>query len=81
MLSEATSEPEEYLKKIINQGLAEPGDDATSSSLQDSDIFSENPGSGIEALALHPPISDEDYMFHMTTEEGIDDLFLDQFIN
>lgn len=69
MLSEATSEPEEYLKKIINQGLTEPGDDATSSSLQDSDIFSENPGSGIEALALHPPISDEDYMFHMTTEE------------
>jgi hypothetical protein len=58
-----------------------------------SDIFSEAGGDGldglgegeasacIEGLVLDPPLSEEDYVFGMTNEEGLDDLFLDQLIS
>ncbi len=62
-----------------------------------SDIFSEAGGGGegggldgledaaasacIEGLVLDPPLSEEDYVFGMTNEEGLDDLFLDQLIS
>ena len=35
----------------------------------------------IEGLVLDPPLSEEDYVFGMTHEEGLDDLFLDQLIS
>ncbi len=35
----------------------------------------------IEGLVLDPPLSEEDYVFGMTNEEGLDDLFLDQLIS
>jgi hypothetical protein len=62
-----------------------------------SDLFSEAGGGGgegleglgeaaasascIEGLVLDPPLSEEDYVFGMTNEEGLDDLFLDQLIS
>ena len=83
MLSEATSEPEDDLTKIIVSSLSHALTDQndTASSLEHgSDIFSEAPGSSIEALALDPPLSEDDYVFHMADEEGLDDLFLDHLM-
>jgi hypothetical protein len=73
MLSEATSEPEpeDDLTKIIVSSLSHALTDQndTASSLEHgSDIFSEAPGSSIEALALDPPLSEDDYVFHMANE-------------
>ena len=79
MLSEASSEAEDDLKKIIESSLGTALADQTASSLN-SDLFSEAAGSGIEAMALDPPLSEDDYVFNMTNEEGIDDLFLDHLI-
>ena len=34
----------------------------------------------IEGLVLDPPLSEDDYVFGMTTEEGLNDLFLDHLM-
>jgi len=86
MLSEATSEAEDDLKKMIENSLSqalepEAGGSSNLDTQNPSDLFSEAGGSGLEALALDPPLSEEDYVFGMANEEGIDDLFLDHLIN
>ncbi|XP_023322104.1 transcription factor E2F3 isoform X3 [Eurytemora carolleeae] len=72
MLSEATSEPEDDLTKIIvsslSHALTDQNETASSLDQHGSDIFSEAPGSSIEALALDPPLSEDDYVFHMADE-------------
>jgi len=62
MLSEATSEAEDDLTKIIvsslSHALTDQNETASSLDQHGSDIFSEAPGSSIEALALDPPLSE-----------------------
>jgi len=79
MLSEATSEADDDIKKMIESSLGQVL--ADNDSLQQTDDLFQN-GQGFssmgEAVTLEPPISEDDYVLSLADEEGLDDLFLDQ---